>query len=74
MLNSTKACAEGINLVGASRVVLLDIVWNPSVEKQVTCLSTESFQTTYSKTTLSALIKLNPTTKTSIKFAILSPC
>lgn len=34
LLASTKACCEGINLVGASRVVLLDVVWNPSVEKQ----------------------------------------
>ncbi|XP_020978548.1 SNF2 domain-containing protein CLASSY 3-like isoform X1 [Arachis ipaensis] len=34
MLASTKACYEGISLVGASRVVLLDVVWNPSVEKQ----------------------------------------
>ncbi|XP_047337981.1 SNF2 domain-containing protein CLASSY 3-like [Impatiens glandulifera] len=34
MLASTKACSEGISLVGASRVVLLDVVWNPSVERQ----------------------------------------
>lgn len=34
LLASLKACSEGINLVGASRVVLLDTVWNPSVEKQ----------------------------------------
>ncbi|KAF8380623.1 hypothetical protein HHK36_028112 [Tetracentron sinense] len=34
LLASTKACSEGINLVGASRVVLLDVVWNPSVERQ----------------------------------------
>ncbi|KAL3502843.1 hypothetical protein ACH5RR_037292 [Cinchona calisaya] len=32
LLVSTKA--EWINLVGAERVVLLDVVWNPSVEKQ----------------------------------------
>ncbi|PNX85830.1 SNF2 family amino-terminal protein [Trifolium pratense] len=34
LLVSTKACSEGISLVGASRVVLLDVEWNPSVEKQ----------------------------------------
>ncbi|KAM7258474.1 hypothetical protein ACFE04_014215 [Oxalis oulophora] len=34
MLASIKACGEGINLIGASRVVLLDVVWNPSVERQ----------------------------------------
>ncbi|KAA8522118.1 hypothetical protein F0562_012568 [Nyssa sinensis] len=34
LLASTKACSEGINLVGASRVALLDVVWNPSVERQ----------------------------------------
>ncbi|ESQ37192.1 hypothetical protein EUTSA_v10002375mg [Eutrema salsugineum] len=34
LLASTKACSEGISLVGASRVVLLDVVWNPSVEMQ----------------------------------------
>ncbi|KAL8061859.1 hypothetical protein ABFX02_02G110200 [Erythranthe guttata] len=34
LLASLRACSEGINLVGASRVVLLDTVWNPSVEKQ----------------------------------------
>ncbi|XP_062224434.1 SNF2 domain-containing protein CLASSY 4-like [Phragmites australis] len=34
MLASTKACCEGITLVGASRVVLLDVVWNPSVGRQ----------------------------------------
>ncbi|XP_028762259.1 SNF2 domain-containing protein CLASSY 3-like [Neltuma alba] len=34
MLASTKACYEGINLVGASRVILLDTLWNPSAERQ----------------------------------------
>lgn len=34
LLASLKACSEGINLVGASRVVLLDVHWNPSVERQ----------------------------------------
>ncbi|KAL9663541.1 hypothetical protein QQ045_018930 [Rhodiola kirilowii] len=34
LLASTRACSEGISLVGASRVVLLDVVWNPSVERQ----------------------------------------
>ncbi|KAM5573212.1 SNF2 domain-containing protein CLASSY 3-like [Rosa sericea] len=34
LLASTKGCNEGINLVGASRVVLLDVTWNPSVERQ----------------------------------------
>ncbi|XP_057514047.1 SNF2 domain-containing protein CLASSY 4-like [Actinidia eriantha] len=34
LLASTRACCEGINLVGASRVVLLDVAWNPSVERQ----------------------------------------
>ncbi|XP_010513389.1 PREDICTED: SNF2 domain-containing protein CLASSY 4-like [Camelina sativa] len=34
LLASTKACSEGISLVGASRVVFLDVVWNPSVESQ----------------------------------------
>ncbi|KAL3813870.1 hypothetical protein ACJIZ3_015138 [Penstemon smallii] len=34
MLASQRACSEGISLVGASRVVLLDVVWNPAVERQ----------------------------------------
>ncbi|OVA12733.1 SNF2-related [Macleaya cordata] len=34
LLASTKACREGINLIGDSRIVLLDVVWNPSVERQ----------------------------------------
>ncbi|XP_045797850.1 SNF2 domain-containing protein CLASSY 3-like [Trifolium pratense] len=34
LLAATKACSEGISLVGASRVVLLDVAWNPSVKRQ----------------------------------------
>ncbi|XP_042756939.1 SNF2 domain-containing protein CLASSY 3 isoform X2 [Lactuca sativa] len=34
LLASTRCCSEGIHLIGASRVVLLDVVWNPSVERQ----------------------------------------
>lgn len=37
LLASVKACSEGISLVGASRVVLLDVVWNPSFERQAIC-------------------------------------
>ncbi|KAK9051483.1 hypothetical protein SSX86_028110 [Deinandra increscens subsp. villosa] len=34
LLASTRCCSEGIHLHGASRVVILDVVWNPSVERQ----------------------------------------
>ncbi|CAL9125501.1 unnamed protein product [Musa acuminata var. zebrina] len=34
LLASTKACCEGISLTGASRVILLDVVWNPAVGRQ----------------------------------------
>ncbi|KAL3829850.1 hypothetical protein ACJIZ3_018652 [Penstemon smallii] len=37
MLASIRCSSEGISLVGASRVVLLDVVWNPSVEWQAIC-------------------------------------
>ncbi|KAG0616438.1 hypothetical protein M758_5G115600 [Ceratodon purpureus] len=31
---STKACGEGITLTGASRVVFMDVLWNPAVLRQ----------------------------------------
>ena len=34
MLAWTKVCGEGIALFGSSRVVLLDVVCNPSVQRQ----------------------------------------
>nr|GMD97291.1 SNF2 domain-containing protein CLASSY 4-like [Ipomoea batatas] len=34
LLASTASCCEGINLIGASRIVLLDVVWNPSITRQ----------------------------------------
>ncbi|TKY66265.1 SNF2 domain-containing protein CLASSY 3 [Spatholobus suberectus] len=37
LLASIKSCSEGISLIGASRVVLVDVVWNPSVERQAIC-------------------------------------
>ncbi|KAG4992424.1 hypothetical protein JHK87_025881 [Glycine soja] len=37
LLASIKASSDGINLIGASRVMLLDVVWNPSVERQAIC-------------------------------------
>lgn len=37
LLASIKAYSEGINLIGASRVMLVDVVWNPSVERQAIC-------------------------------------
>ncbi|PHT58898.1 hypothetical protein CQW23_01261 [Capsicum baccatum] len=39
LLASTKAYSEGISLIGASRVVLLDVLWNPSVEQQAISLA-----------------------------------
>ena len=34
LLLSTKACGEGVTLTGASRVVFMDVVWNPAVQRQ----------------------------------------
>lgn len=34
LLASTKACGEGITLTGASRVVFMDVLWNPAVIRQ----------------------------------------
>jgi len=34
LLASTKACGEGVNLTGASRVVFMDVLWNPAVIRQ----------------------------------------
>lgn len=34
LLSSIRTCSEGINFVSVSRVVLLNVVWNPSVERQ----------------------------------------
>lgn len=45
LLASIKACSEGISLVGASRVVLLDVLWNPSVEQQAICRAYRDGQT-----------------------------
>ncbi|XP_057820364.2 SNF2 domain-containing protein CLASSY 2 [Cryptomeria japonica] len=37
LLASIKACGVGVNLTEASRVILLDPVWNPSCSKQAIC-------------------------------------
>ena len=34
LLLSTKACGEGVTLTGASRVVFMDVLWNPAVIRQ----------------------------------------
>ncbi|KAH7840488.1 hypothetical protein Vadar_017577 [Vaccinium darrowii] len=39
LLASTGACCEGISLVGASRLVLLDVAWNHLVERQAISLA-----------------------------------
>ncbi|CAN4127739.1 unnamed protein product [Withania somnifera] len=47
LLASTKACSEGISLVGASRVVLLDVLWNPAVEQQAISRAYRNGQTRF---------------------------
>jgi DNA repair and recombination RAD54-like protein len=34
LLSSIRICSEGINFVSVSMAVLLNVVWNPSVERQ----------------------------------------
>uniref|UniRef100_A0A3Q7IIT8 Helicase C-terminal domain-containing protein n=1 Tax=Solanum lycopersicum TaxID=4081 RepID=A0A3Q7IIT8_SOLLC len=46
-LASTKACSEGISLIGSSRVVLLDVLWNPSIEQQAISRVYRSGQTKF---------------------------
>ncbi|XP_015081025.1 SNF2 domain-containing protein CLASSY 3-like [Solanum pennellii] len=47
LLASIKACSEGISLIGASRVVLLDVLWNPSVEEQAISRAYRNGQTKF---------------------------
>ncbi|WMV10637.1 hypothetical protein MTR67_004022 [Solanum verrucosum] len=47
LLASIKACSEGISLIGASRVVLLDVLWNPSVEQQAISRAYRNGQTKF---------------------------
>ncbi|XP_055823158.1 SNF2 domain-containing protein CLASSY 4-like [Solanum dulcamara] len=47
LLASIKACSEGISLVGASRVVLLDVLWNPSVQQQAISRAYRNGQTKF---------------------------
>jgi len=37
LIVSTKACSEGVNMVGASRVVLFDVCWNPCHDYEAMC-------------------------------------
>lgn len=39
LFGSIKACGEGISLVGASRVIILDVHLNPSMSRQA-CVQT----------------------------------
>ncbi|CAN4127735.1 unnamed protein product [Withania somnifera] len=47
LLASIKACSEGISLIGASRMVLLDVLWNPSVEQQAISRAYRNGQTKF---------------------------
>ena len=47
LLASIKSFLEGISLIGASRVVLLDILWNPSVEEQAISRAYRNGQTKF---------------------------
>ncbi|KAG5592715.1 hypothetical protein H5410_043229 [Solanum commersonii] len=47
LLASIRACSEGISLIGASRVVLLDVLWNPSVEQQAISRAYRNGQTKF---------------------------
>lgn len=34
LLASIRTCGEGISLIGASRIIFLDVAWNPSITRQ----------------------------------------